>query len=116
MSIPPSAVLSGLISVTSYILAPSIVTIPGIDWVQPALVWLSINMPTGSGKSSLYKYLYDLTNRLVAVLMMGQHGSLVMHPLKRWGSLCLATMDAYLGCMMNCVPFSLKSTYIGERG
>ena len=24
-------------------------------------MWLSINMPTGSGKSSLYKYLYDIT-------------------------------------------------------
>jgi hypothetical protein len=62
LSIPSSAVLSGLISVTSYVLAPSTVAIPGLDWVEPALVWLSINMPTGSGKSSLYKYLYDLTN------------------------------------------------------
>ncbi len=48
-------------SVTSFILAPAVVTIPGVDWVEPAIVWLSINMPTGSGKSSLYKYLHELT-------------------------------------------------------
>lgn len=63
LSIPPSAVLSGLISVTSYIVSPAVITIPGVDWVEPAIVWLSINMPTGSGKSSIYKYLYDLTNK-----------------------------------------------------
>lgn len=40
------------------------VTIPGIDWEEPALVWLCINMPTGSGKSSLYKYLVDLANNI----------------------------------------------------
>ena len=30
-----------------------------------ALVWLSINMPTGSGKSSLYKYMYDPTKKIL---------------------------------------------------
>ena len=49
---------------TSYIGSPSVIKIPGIDWIEPALVWLSINMPTGSGKSSLYKYLVDLTNNV----------------------------------------------------
>lgn len=49
---------------TSYVISPAVITIPGIDWVEPALVWLSINMPTGSGKSSLYKYLSDLTNNI----------------------------------------------------
>lgn len=56
--------LSGLIILTSYVLSPAMVTIPGIDWEEPALVWLCINMPTGSGKSSLYKYLVDLANNI----------------------------------------------------
>lgn len=49
---------------TSYIISPAVIKIPGIDWVEPALVWLSINMPTGSGKSSLFKYLVDITNEI----------------------------------------------------
>ena len=58
---PPSAVLSGFIALTSHVISPATVTIPDVNWVEPALVWISINMPTGSGKSSLYKYLYDIT-------------------------------------------------------
>ena len=61
LSLPPTAVLSGLIALTSHVVTPATVVIPGLNWDEPAIVWLSINMPTGSGKSSLYKYLYNLT-------------------------------------------------------
>ena len=60
LCIPPVAVLGGLISVTSYIVSPATVTVPGTDWVEPAIVWLAINMPTGSTKSSLYHYLHGV--------------------------------------------------------
>ena len=35
----------------------SVVEVKDTDWAEPALLWLSICMPTGSGKSSLCKLL-----------------------------------------------------------
>ena len=48
-------------TLTSYIMSPTIVQVPGTEWSERALVWLPINMPTGSTKSALYHYL----NRIV---------------------------------------------------
>ena len=57
LCIPPLAVVGGLLTLTSYAISPAVVKVPGTDWSEPALIWLSINMPTGSTKSSLYQYL-----------------------------------------------------------
>lgn len=35
----------------------SVVEVDGTDWLEPVLLWISICMPTGSGKSSLCKLL-----------------------------------------------------------
>lgn len=37
------------------------VEVPNTEWREPVLIWLSINMPTGSTKSAIYHYL----NRIV---------------------------------------------------
>lgn len=47
------AVLGGYVILTSYMLSPSFVTVP-------VLVWLTICMPTGSGKSILFKHVNSL--------------------------------------------------------
>ena len=47
-------------TLTSYMMSPAIVRVPGTEWSERALVWLSINMPTGSTKSALYKYLHTI--------------------------------------------------------
>lgn len=41
-------------------LSPSSVKVPGTDWVEPVLVWLTIAMPTGSGKSTLFRHIYNI--------------------------------------------------------
>lgn len=41
-------------------LSPSVVMVPGTDWTEPILVWLTIAMPTGSGKSTVFRHLYSL--------------------------------------------------------
>ena len=38
------------------------VQVEGTDWIEPVLLWISICMPTGSGKSSLCKYLKKLVD------------------------------------------------------
>lgn len=56
--------LGGLVTLTSYMMSPEIVRVPGTEWSERALVWLSINMPTGSTKSALYQYLHTIIIRV----------------------------------------------------
>ena len=58
---PPVAILAGLLLIVSYSMSHSVVT-DGTDWVELVLLWISICMPTGSGKSSLCKYLRKLVD------------------------------------------------------
>ena len=52
--------LFGLISVVSFMLTHSDVTCTGTRWTEPVIVWLAVAMPTGSGKSTLYKFIHGL--------------------------------------------------------
>ena len=64
MSVPPAAILGGLLLITSFIISPAMVTVPGTDWVKPALIWLTISMPTGSRKTTIYQFLRRLLQRI----------------------------------------------------
>ena len=57
---PSVAVLAGLILIVSFGMSHSTVAVEGTDWIEPVLLWISVCMPTGSGKSSLCKYLRKL--------------------------------------------------------
>ena len=57
---PPVGVLAGIISVVAFFLSHSVVEVVNTDRVEPVLLWISVGMATGSGKSPLYKYLLDL--------------------------------------------------------
>ena len=63
ISMSPTAVLAGLILILSFTMSHSVVEIEGTDWREPVLLWLSICMPTGMGKSSLCRF---LRNRIKA--------------------------------------------------
>ena len=63
VSMPAEAVLAGLIMVTSFALSHSAVEVEGLDWVEPILVWMVVCMPTGSGKSTLCKFLRNLVKK-----------------------------------------------------
>lgn len=62
MSISPTAVLGGLTLLGGFFLSHSTVSTEENDWTEPVILWLSIGMPTGSGKSALFK----LLTRIVA--------------------------------------------------
>ena len=64
LSIPPTAVLSSLIGVCGFILSPSVVHVDGTDWKEPVLIWESVCMPTGSGKSPLCSYITKLLDEV----------------------------------------------------
>ena len=63
----PSAVLSGLILIVSFCMSHSVVEVEGTDWLEPVLLWIAICMPTGMGKSSLYKFLRKIIREAQAL-------------------------------------------------
>ena len=64
MSVPSAAVLGGLLIITSFVMSPAIVKVPGTNWVEPVLVWLTISMPTGSRKITIYQFLREILHRV----------------------------------------------------
>ena len=48
----------------SFVLSPSVVKVPGTDWTEPVLAWLTVSMPTGSGKSTLFRHLYSMMQEI----------------------------------------------------
>ena len=57
---PATAVLAGILLVVSFAMSHSVVEVENTDWVEPILLWISVCMPTGSGKSSLCKWLRQI--------------------------------------------------------
>ena len=64
LNLPPSAVLSGYLVLGSFVLSPASVQVPETDWCEPLLLWMTVCMPTGSGKSTLFKHLYSLLQNI----------------------------------------------------
>ena len=60
MSMPATAVLSGRIIIISFMLSHSNVSVDGTQWMEPVILWVSIGMPTGGEKSSLFNYFLGL--------------------------------------------------------
>ena len=57
MSVPPAAILGGLLIL---VISQAEVVVPNTDWVKPVLIWLTISMPTGSRKATVYQFLRGL--------------------------------------------------------
>ncbi len=53
---PAEVVLSGILSIGAYFLSHSVVEVEKTNWMEPVLLWVSVGMPTGSGRSPLFKY------------------------------------------------------------
>ena len=63
ISIPSIAVLAGLLLTVGFAMSHSTLQIEKSDWVEPVLLWISICMPTGSGKSALCKVLKSIVEK-----------------------------------------------------
>lgn len=64
LNVPSTSVLGGYVVLCSFVMSPSTVILPGTDWNEPVLLWLTITMPTGSGKSTLFRHLYNLLSEV----------------------------------------------------
>lgn len=48
----------------SYCLSHSAIKVPNTEWVIASLLWITICMPTGSGKTPLYGFLNNLIEKV----------------------------------------------------
>jgi len=63
LSVPPTAVLAGLLTIVGFSMSHATVKVDTSELCEPILLWISICMPTGCAKSSLYNYLHGLVNK-----------------------------------------------------
>lgn len=56
--------LQRCLSLFSFMISHSIVRCMGTRWTEPAIIWLAVAMPTGSGKSTLFKFLLGLVQEV----------------------------------------------------
>lgn len=63
LDMPPDAVLSGLLLLISFFMSHCAVQVPGTMWLEPAILWIAIAMPTGSGKTPLFVFLTDILQK-----------------------------------------------------
>ena len=125
LCIPPVAVLGGLVTLTSYVISPSVVQVPGTEWREPVLVWLSINMPTGSSKSSLYQFLNSIitkvrkecgcTSRDPAWLLGEASCEKMGDLMDRNGGRLLGLYDELSTLLTQLNPLNAKTIYICSR-
>ena len=54
-------------------LSPASVRLPQTEWSEPVLLWMTVCMPTGSGKSTLFKHLYGLLQRAREICGLDDH-------------------------------------------
>ena len=73
LNLPPAAVLGGYLLLGSFVLSPASVKVPSTDWSEPVLLWMTVCMPTGSGKSTLFRHLYSLLQRVREICGLDDH-------------------------------------------
>ena len=66
------AVAAGLLLTVGFAMSHSTVQVEGNDWVEPVILWISICMPTGSGKSGLCKFLKSLVDKVRREQKLGE--------------------------------------------
>lgn len=71
LNVPPTAVLTGYLALVSYVISPSTIKIPDKDWAEPILLWLTVAMPTGSGKSTLFRFLFNQLQKIRSLAGVG---------------------------------------------
>ena len=69
---PPTAILGGLLILTSFAISPAVIKVPGTDWVEPTLIWLTISMPTGSRKTTVYQFLLKILQQIRQKVHLGK--------------------------------------------
>lgn len=104
---PATAILSGLLILVGFMLAHGKVEVVGTEWVEPVIMWISIGMPTGSGKSTVFNYLLGLLRNVSERCCkdIDPPWTVEEASFEKMGALMAENNSKLLGCMMNLVHF-----------
>jgi hypothetical protein len=93
-----------------------LVQVEGIDWMEPVLVWASICIPTGSGKSTLCKLLRKLVHETRSECGQSE-GPFWLSDDQSFEKLgwWMTIVENFSAFMMNCQCFLPKWTYVVGR-
>lgn len=90
---PPTAVLSGLMILTGYCTSHATVSVPGTEWEEPILVWISVG-------------LYDeLSSFLTQINLYKGRGLSDSHDLSLF-------LQLYIACCYHSAQFEVQGQYI----
>ena len=64
IDMPADAILCGIEMLLSFFMSHCTIEVPGTVWVESVLLWLSLAMPTGSGKTPLFIFLTRILRRV----------------------------------------------------
>ena len=87
--------------------------VDGTDWVEPVILWLTVVMPTGSGKSSVFRYvlkLLDMARGNRALPLNAPSWTLDEASFEKMG-LSWMKIQGVLVSMTSSPPFLLRLTY-----
>ena len=76
---PRTAVLCGLISCTSFFMSPAEAKFKDKEWSEPLIAWLVTVMPTGSGKTTLCKFLNNVVDEVKKRMYSGGKEEIADH-------------------------------------
>ena len=111
MNITP-CVLTCFLVIGTYVLSSATVKVTGTYWSEPVLLWMTVVMPTGSGKSTLCRYLFSLVQKIQSLINITDSDPTWIScdaSFKKMGAWCTLMPHVCLVCMMSCHPFFRKS-------
>ena len=95
---PATAVLAGILLIVSFAMSHAVVEVENADWLEPILLWISVCMPTGSGKSSLCIWLRQIVEDAHAMSTNDESPSWFLddQSFEKMGALMHANHSAYM--------------------
>ena len=87
LDMPPDAIISGLLLLVSLFMSHCVVQVPDTMWIEPAILWITITMPTGSEKNPT-AHLTGILQRVRQKLSLTciHPGYLMKRVLKKWAN------------------------------
>ena len=114
LSMPPTTVLAGLLTIVSFSMSHSIVKVDESELCESVLLWISIFIATGCAKSSLHSYLHKLMNKACKSLcwIMDHYSVWVISLLKSLVNSCRKITGKFQASTTNCQHFYHRSIVV----
>ena len=119
LDMPPDAVLCGLLMLTSFSISHCTVSVPDKMFVEPVVLWMTIGMQSGSGKSPFHTYLLSLIHSVQAkVESANNHGQWIIDhaSFEKMGELMANNHCKLFGCYDELSTFLAQMNVYRGKG